>query len=174
LWSFSPFPGVEKSDGTIDNRVVPTTSQTSILAEAKRRGRLDEAWKFVRWWMSTEVQTEYGQGIEAALGTSARYATANPDVLLQLPWAAADAKKLLEQFKEGVGIPVVPGNYMTTRMVDYAFNNVVTGSANARETLFLNVQDINSELTKKRKEFGFSYMGDKNHPENTAKEAKAK
>ncbi|GHU75657.1 hypothetical protein FACS189461_2280 [Spirochaetia bacterium] len=78
-------------------------------------------------------------------------------MLVQLPWSASDARKLLEQFNATKGIPPVPGNYMTSRMVDYAFNNVVAGKANARETLFLNTRDINEELTKKRREFGLSW-----------------
>jgi ABC-type glycerol-3-phosphate transport system substrate-binding protein len=158
LWSFAPLPGTLRKNGTIDNRVVTGTTQTVILKAAEKRGLLDEAWAFTRWWLETGVQAEYANGIEAILGSSARYAAANPDVLVQLPWSAGDAAKLLEQFAATKGIPPVPGNYMTSRMVDYAFNNVVAGRANARESLYLNTRDINEELSKKRREFGFSYI----------------
>jgi hypothetical protein len=35
------------------------------------------------------------------------------------------------------GIPAVPGYYMTTRMIQYAFNDVVADMSNPRETLYL-------------------------------------
>jgi ABC-type glycerol-3-phosphate transport system substrate-binding protein len=158
LWSFAPLPGTVKEDGSIDNRVVTGTSQTVILKAAEKRGVVEACWAFARWWLSTDIQTEYANGIEAILGASARYATANRDVLTRLPWPAADAAKLLEQFASTKGIPPVPGSYMTDRMVGYAFNNVVAGGANARETLYLNTKDINAELSKKRKEFGLSFI----------------
>jgi len=156
LWSFAPLPGTIREDGTIDNRVVTVTTQSAIMNASVQRGRLDDAWAFMRWWMSAEVQTEYAMGIEAILGPSARYATANKDVLVQLPWTSTDAARLLEQFASTTSFPQVPGHYMTNRMIDYAFNAVVTSGANAREALFLNTKAINHELTKKRREFSLS------------------
>jgi ABC-type glycerol-3-phosphate transport system substrate-binding protein len=158
LWSFAAFPGTAREDGTVDHRVVSAASHTVMLTAAEKRGLKDEAWAFIKWWTRTDIQAEYANGIEAVLGTSARYPSANPEVLVQLPWAAADARKLLEQFAATRGIPAVPGSYMTSRMVDYAYKAVVAGKAEARETLFLNIKDVNAELTKKRKEFGLSYL----------------
>lgn len=153
LWSFAPMPGVLKEDGTVDNTVVCTTVQSIMLKTAQERGRLDEAWAFLTWWMDTETQLEYANSIEAILGSSARYATANKEVLSRLPWATRDLEKILEQFEHTKGIPPVPGHYMTSRMLEYTFDNVVTNGANPRETLYLKIKEINAELTKKRKEF---------------------
>jgi ABC-type glycerol-3-phosphate transport system substrate-binding protein len=160
LWTFEALPGTPKADGSIDNRTVSGTSQSVILKAAEDRNRLEDAWTFVKWWTSTDIQVEFANGLEAILGTSARYAAAGPDVLVRLPWAASDAKKILEQFAATRGIPSVPGYYMQDRMVGYAFNNVVADGANPREVLYLDTKNINSELTKKRKEFGLSYIED--------------
>ncbi|MDF2542515.1 MAG: hypothetical protein K0S47_2233 [Herbinix sp.] len=158
LWSFAPIPGTVQDDGTIDNTVASTTTQCVMLKSVVEKDAVDEAWTFMRWWMSTEIQTEYAIAIESILGTSARYATANKEVLVQLPWSTADAEKILEQFDNTKGFPPVPGHYMTNRMVDYTYKNVVTGGYNPRETLYLNMKEINRELTKKRKEFGLSTL----------------
>lgn len=153
LWSFAPMPGVLKEDGTVDNTVVCSTVQCIMLKTAQERGRQEEAWTFLKWWMSTGIQLEYANSIEAILGSSARYATANKEVLARLPWATKDLEKIQEQFEHTKGIPPVPGHYMTSRMLEYTFDNVVTNGANPRETLYLRVKEINTELTKKRKEF---------------------
>ena len=92
------------------------------------------------------------------MGTSARYAAADPEVLKQLPWSNAELESLLGQFEHTAGLPAVPGNYMTTRMVQYAFNDTVADNANPRETLYLNIKDINEELTRKRKELHLSTL----------------
>lgn len=153
LWSFAPVPGTVQEDGTVDNRVVCATTQCIMLKAAQERGREDAAWTFMKWWMSSDIQLEYANSIESILGSSARYATANREVLERLPWATSDLEKILEQFEHTKGIPPVPGHYMTSRMLEYTFDAVVTNGANPRETLYLNIKDINAELTKKRAEF---------------------
>ena len=42
------------------------------------------AWEFMKWWVSAESQVRFGREIEAVLGSSARYTTANRDALRQL------------------------------------------------------------------------------------------
>ena len=157
LWSFAPLPGFVDENGNINNTAVASSVHTSILSSSKRQ---EDSWTFFKWWLSDDAQVEFAQTIEAIMGSGARYATANPRVLIQLPWSAAQADTLLNQFENTVGIPDVPGYYMTSRMVDYAYKNVVTDGQNPREALYLNVKDINDELTKKRKEFGLSYIED--------------
>ena len=143
--------------GNINNTAVAGSVHTTILDSSKRQ---EDGWEFMKWWLSTNVQTSYAQTIEAIMGGGARYATANPDVLNALPWSASQADTLLAQFENTIGIPDVPGYYMTGRMVDYAYKNVVTDGQNPREALYLNVKTINDELTKKRKEFDLSYIED--------------
>ncbi|MGL6174399.1 MAG: extracellular solute-binding protein [Cellulosilyticaceae bacterium] len=154
IWSFAPLPGTVDESGYINNQFVTSTIQCTILRDAKD---VDAAWQFLRWWMDTDTQVKYANTIEAIMGSAARYPTANKEVLKQLPWSNKDAEQLIAGLESTVGIPAVPGNYMTTRMIDYAFKGVVTDGQNPREAMYLNIKDINNELTKKRKEFGLSY-----------------
>lgn len=153
LWSFHPVPGVLKEDGSIDRSFVVDTTQSVIMAKNRD---LDSSWKFLKWWTSTDTQLQFANSLEALMGTSARYAAADPEVLKQLPWSNVELESLLGQFEQTVGIEAVPGNYMTTRMVQYSFNDVVSDNANPRETLYLNIKDIDQELTRKRKELHLS------------------
>lgn len=157
LWNFAPLPGFQKEDGSIDNTAVASSVHTTILESSDRQ---EDGWTFMKWWLSDDIQASFATTVEAIMGSGARYATANPNVLKRLPWSAAQADTLLNQFEKTVGIPDVPGYYMTTRMVDMAYKNVVTDGQNPREALYLNVKDINDELTKKRKEFDLSYIED--------------
>ncbi len=153
LWSFHPIPGKEKEDGSIDRTFVVDTVQSVIMAKNRD---LDSSWEFLKWWTGTDVQLQFANSLEALMGTSARYAAADPEVLKQLPWSNRELDNLLEQYEQTEGIPAVPGNYMTTRMVQYSFNDVVSENANPRETLYLNIKDINQEISRKRQELHLS------------------
>lgn len=154
-WSFHPIPGVEQADGSVDNTFVVDTVQSVIMSANKNT---EDSWEFVKWWTSTEAQLSFANALESLMGTSARYAAADPEVLKQLPWSNAELLSLLGQFEHTAGLPAAPGNYMTTRMVQYAFNDTVSDNANPRETLYLNIKDINEELTRKRKELHLSTL----------------
>ncbi len=153
LWSFSAFPGSVKEDGTLDNTYVCDTVQTVIMNGAKNK---DAAWEFVKWWNGTEQQLSYATTLEAIMGAAARYPAADPNVIRNLPWSNTEAQQLLAQYEMLTSMPAVPGYYMNTRMISYAFEDVVADLANPRETLYLNIRDIDKELTKKRAEFGLN------------------
>lgn len=154
-WSFSPLPGIEQEDGTINNQVVSSTINTVLLDDSDNK---EAAWEFMQWWLATDTQTEYANALEAIMGSAARYPTANVEVLDQLPWSIKDAAQIKNQFEATVGVPEVPGGYMTTRAIDYAFRGVVTSGESPREALYLNNKQIDKELTKKRQEFHLSYI----------------
>ncbi len=153
LWSFAPFPGTVKADGSFDNTYVCDTVQTVIMNGADDK---DASWEFVKWWNSTPSQLSYANTLESIMGAAARYPAADPDVIRQLPWSNKELTELLTQYSSLTGMPAVPGYYMNTRMVSYAFEDVVADLSSPRETLYLNIRDIDAELTKKREEFGLN------------------
>ena len=114
----------------------------------------DDAWDYLKWWTSTEVQVQYGREMEGILGAAARYPSANVEAMSQLPWKVSEYQKLYEQWQWVQGIPEVPGGYMTGRHLDNAFRLVYEEASNARETIYDYVQMINAEIEKKRREFG--------------------
>ncbi len=156
LWGFALMPGYEDPEtGEINHSSVSTSTHTMIM---RTSDNIEGSWDFLKWWLSSDVQLQYGNTLEAQLGGGARYATANTEVLKQLPWSTEQANVLIEQFENTVGVPDVPGYYMTSREVTYAFDDVVTDGQNPREALYLNVKEINDELTIKREEFHLSRL----------------
>ena len=143
----------ENGNTYIDNTYVCDTVQTVIMNGADDK---DAAWTFVKWWNDTAQQTTYATTLEAIMGAAARYPAADPGVIRNLPWSNSESAQLLAQYYNLTSMPAVPGYYMNTRMISYAFEDVVADLANPRETLYLNIRDIDKELTKKRTEFGLS------------------
>jgi ABC-type glycerol-3-phosphate transport system substrate-binding protein len=155
LWGFSMVPGTVKEDGSVDYSVSSAGSAAIIMSQTKEK---EAAWEFLKWWVSTETQIQYGREMEALMGAAARYPTANVEAFESLPWPSEDYEALTKQFQWMKGIPQVPGGYFTWRNVNNAFYRVVISEdkqkMQPREALTDYVRYINDEITFKRAEFG--------------------
>lgn len=157
LWDFTLIPGTEKVDENgetyIDRSDFITGSATMMIKQTDENNK-QNAWEFMKWWSQTETQVRFGREIEALLGSSARYATANINAFSQLAWSAEDIEVLLAQWQQTVGIREVPGGYYTGRHITNAIRKVINDKDDPRETIIDYSITINEELTKKRIEFG--------------------
>lgn len=150
LWGFTLVPGFEREDGTYDRSVSAWESGSIIMETSEHK---EASWEFLKWWMSAETQSSYGNEIESVLGVSGRVATANIEALQALPWSARDLKILMDQMQEVKAIPEIPGSYYTERNIKNAFYTVYNNNEDQRETLQDIVKVINTEIKSKREEF---------------------
>lgn len=157
LWDFTLVPGTEYTDENgktyIDRSDFITGAATMMIAtEDEELKQL--SWEFMKWWAEPDTQVRFGREIEALLGSSARYATANRDAFENLSWSADDIKVLSAQWDETVGIREVPGGYYTGRHISNAIRKVINDKDDSRETIIDYAIKIDDEITKKRIEFG--------------------
>lgn len=157
LWDFTLIPGTERTaaDGStyIDRSDFITGNATMMVATEDESLR-NKSWEFMKWWAQPDTQVRFGREIEALLGSSARYATANKDAFVQLSWSNDDIKVLDAQWDETVGIREVPGGYFTGRHITNAIRKVINEKTDSRETIIDYAVTINDEIKKKRIEFG--------------------
>lgn len=157
LWDFTLIPGTEytNEDGTtyIDRSDFITGSATMMISTDNQTLK-NNSWEFMKWWATPDTQVQFGREIEALLGASARYATANRDAFSNLSWSADDIKVLNAQWDETTGIREVPGGYYTGRHISNAIRKVLNDKDDSRETIIDYSIKIDEEITKKRKEFG--------------------
>ncbi len=151
LWRMVPVPGTPAPDGSLNRMESSYGTAAVILSDAKRR---EDAWTFLKWWTSAEVQARYGLELEYLIGAAARYNTANRDAFTSLPWSADERESLERQWEQVWDVPQLPGNYFTNRNLQFAFRRVVYYYENERETLFRYNEEINQEILRKREEFG--------------------
>lgn len=151
-WDFCEIPGnYDAETGEINRTTVNAVSGVSILASSKHK---DEAWEFLKWWVSSPTQTNYATKIESVLGESSRHATANLEARQNIGWSAESLKKLNNQAKWVIGIPEIAGGYYTSRNITNAFNSVINKGTVPNTTLNNYVSVINREIQSKRKELG--------------------
>ncbi|MCR4788046.1 MAG: extracellular solute-binding protein [Lachnospiraceae bacterium] len=163
LWDFTLIPGTEytNADGStyIDRSDFITGSATMMIASDDEQIK-KLSWEFMKWWATPDTQVRFGREIEALLGSSARYATANRDAFSNLSWSSDDIEVLNAQWDETTGIREVPGGYFTGRHISNAIRKVINKKEDSRETIIDYSIKIDEEITKKRKEFGMPVYED--------------
>lgn len=150
-WGMTMVPGTEKADGSIDYSVSAAGTAAMIFSNTDD---LDSSWKFLKWWVSGETQSDYAIGLETKLGASARVMVASKSAFENLDWTPEQAAALKEQWTWVDGTPEVPGGYLMTRHINNAFRKIVYDDNDLRETLGEYKVIIDKELTLKREEYG--------------------
>ncbi len=153
LWDFTLIPGTMQADGSV-NRSVHTWGTCAIMLKQKDESKKQNAWKFMKWWVSTDTQVRFGKEMESIMGASARYATANINAFDQLSWSHDQLEVLKEQRNWSIGMREVAGGYYTSRHITNAIRRVINQKEDPRETLLDYTTKINDEILKKRLEFG--------------------
>lgn len=153
MWGFTVVPGYEKENGDTDHSVSAWETASIIMATSDKQA---QGWEFLKWWMSADTQTDYGNEIENVLGVAGRVATANLEALGNLPWSSADYRQLSAQLEWVKAIPEIPGSYYLERNIKNAFYTVYDDNEDPREVLQDTVITINDEITSKRREFGLT------------------
>ena len=155
-WAIALVPGFESESGEITHWSTGG-GQTSMIFEKSQRK--DEAWQFLEWWYSTEIQVEYGQQIQMIYGDEYLWNTANLEAFAQMPIDEESKAVILEQMSWLYETPQSPASYMVEREISNVWNMIVMDGENARSALDDAVITMNQELTRKLEEFGYIVDG---------------
>lgn len=151
-WGIALIPGVRQKDGTVV-RWAGGGQNTGVIFKASKKK--EQAWEFLKWWTSADVQERYGTDLEAYNGVAFKWNTSNIEAFSKLPWKREDANIILKQWQWYKDIPNVPGGYFLDRELKNAWNRTVVDGVNYRTSLESAVLEINRELRRKQEEFGF-------------------
>ncbi|MBP3965533.1 extracellular solute-binding protein [Paenibacillus lignilyticus] len=150
-WKVALHPGMLQ-DGVVQ-RWSPAGGATGMIFKGSKHE--DEAWTFLKWWVSTSVQVEYANLQQTTFGPLFMWNSANMDAFAQSAWPEEDKQVILEQSKWVREASRVPGAYMVERELSNVYNSVVFSGDNPRTAIDDSVIRANREIDKKMEEFGF-------------------
>ena len=153
-WEVALAPGTKQEDGSID-RSVCGCAESSVIFKSDS-DREQQAWQFVQWWSSSEVQAEFGQTIQISYGDDYIWNTANMAAMDQLPIDSNSKKVIEETAKNVVDVARVPGTYLLEREVSNSFNDIVVNGQDERTRIDKAVKNVNHEFDRKLEEFGYN------------------
>ncbi len=160
LWEFGSLPGsIYTDDDGVEHysyESLAGVSATVLLNGAQKKGRdtLLAAWQFAQWQTSRSVQAEYGNSIVALIGPAAKYETANKEAINDLSWTAKEKAAIKDQMQHMDAIVNYPGSYIIARYMNFAFLDAYNDGTPPQEAMKRYIGAINTELTRKRAEFG--------------------
>lgn len=155
-WKIALVPGFETESGEITHWSTGGGTTSVIFQKSERK---DEAWQFLEWWYSTEVQVEYGQQIQMLYGDEYLWNTANLEAFAQMPIDEESKAVILEQLNWLYETPQSPASYMVEREISNVWNKIVLDGENARSALDDAVIIMDQELQRKLEEFGYIQDG---------------
>ena len=157
LWQFVPLPGIVDANGKINNVSVSTVSAIVMITGCENE---EAAWDFMKWHTGEECQSNYANEMVAILGDSAKHSTANIKAMKSLPWTTEEFRNVELQFNNLASIPNYPGSYIIGRYTQFAFLDAYNTKKRKEPTaeLLSYIKIINTEISKKRKEFGLETL----------------
>jgi len=158
LWGMDLHPGVlDPATGEI-NRYASVGAQSSMIMSDTQYP--DASWDFLKWWMSTDVQSDFAFLLQSTYGQAYFWNTANLDAFETLSMPREYKDIVLEQWNYAIEASRIPGAYMVEREISNAWTNIVFNNDNPRQALDEAVRISNREIIYKMAEFGYTYQGE--------------
>ncbi|WZL78948.1 extracellular solute-binding protein [Eubacteriales bacterium mix99] len=151
MWEVAPYPGVRDKTGKVQRWTLGSAESDVIFENSTRK---EEAWKFLDWWTSTDVQTRFANTLQSTLGNEYLWNTSNLEAMANTPWIRKH-KAILEQVKWTREPPRILGGYMIERELSNVVTQTVMEGENVRSAMDEAIKRINREITRKLEEFGY-------------------
>ncbi|MCC3371873.1 extracellular solute-binding protein [Cohnella sp. REN36] len=161
-WKIAPVPGIRQADGQVARWTAQGVSGAMIM---KKSDKQQDAWEFLKWWTSDDVQTRYGNDMESFYGLEYRWNTANLKAMSSLSWPAGDFRTIREQTRWVKNMPYVPGYYLLGREMDFAWNAVVVEGKPPKESLEKASVALQREMQRRQADFDISGRDDLRVPQ---------
>ncbi len=153
-WDVALVPGVQDEETGEIYRYMSGGAESTVMFTSNDE-REQQAWDFMCWWSSAEVQAEFGQRLQILYGDEYIWPTANLEAFSMLPYPTEDKDVILEQAQYILEAPRLLGSYMMERETSNAYNDVVVNGETVRSRIDEAVKTVKRETERKLEEFGY-------------------
>lgn len=157
LWEIDLHPGNYNEENDEIVRFAPAGAQSAMIMSSTNYQ--DDAWDFLKWWLSTDVQSEFAFVLQNTYGKTYFWNTANLNAFETLSIPRKHKDVILGQWEYASEAPRIPGSYMVEREISNAWTRMVFDGANPRLALDEAVRISNREILYKMAEFGYVENG---------------
>lgn len=155
-WELALYPGVYNEDSeaedNIDRWYIGNGLGGVMFKDADNK---DDAWTFMKWWMSWPTQTDFAYRLQSTYGPEFLWLSGNKTAVEQSPIDNKDKEVIFEMFNWLRDVPRTPGQYMLERGLSDVWNTVTFDDKPIRVAVDEQVLNINREITRKLVEFGY-------------------
>jgi ABC-type glycerol-3-phosphate transport system substrate-binding protein len=153
LWDIALAPGVMNDEGEILRYQAAVDSATMILANTNMP---DEAYAFLKWWLSEETQVNYGNYLQLKYGPDYKWNTANLAAFAQMGLPEKHKEVILTMWKDWQKeTPRHVASYMLEREISNLWGYVIRDNKQFMPALDEAQKNSDREMQRKLREFGF-------------------
>ncbi len=158
-WDIALHPGYADENGVV-NRTMPGSAQTGLIFNSS--DKKEEAWDFIKWWMSTETQTSFMRDLELTYGSGFVWNSANLEAFSTISFNKDHVDVILEQYEHLEEIPRVPGMYAVERELSNVWNASIFDGEDTR--ILINQAELSANREIKRKMLEYGYIDSNGNP----------
>ena len=151
-WDITLAPGTVDENGNINRQQMSADRGVLIMESSDQK---QESWEFIKWWLSDDVQTEFGHTMLVKFGSGFVWNTANKGAFAKMSLPSDDRAIIIDQWQSARNYRNMPVTYMLERELSDAWYDVINNGTPARIALNEAVVTINTELKSKLQEFGY-------------------
>lgn len=155
-WDIAPYIGTKRTDENgneyVDRTFVANGSGASIFKSSNKK---EQAWKFLKWWTSQDVQVEYTNTLRSTYGKTYFWLSANIEALKANPMDEADKQVILNQMNYVTDVTRTPGQYLLERTISNIWTTMVFDGTAAQVAVDEAKVDVNREIIRKMQELGY-------------------
>ncbi len=152
-WEIAPYPGIlDEETGEVQRWYVGNGTGGVMFNNTKDK---DGAWLFMKWWMSTETQTNFAYTLQSTYGPEFLWLSGNLNAIENSSIDNKDKQIILEQIEWLRDVPRTPGQYMLERGLSDIWNKVTFDGFPVRVAIDRQIIDIDREIERKMIEFGY-------------------
>ena len=152
LWDIAPVPGTIQEDGSVLRSGNASMTTCMIFENTKMS---EEAWKFMKWWLSAETQTAFAETMELSYGTEYRWNTANLKSFEETSYPNEHKDVIRVAWENQRENLQHPASYIVEREISNAFTNATVNGDTVIEALDASKLVADREIMRKLKEFGY-------------------
>lgn len=152
-WAIAPNIGMYDENGEFVNTQPVVTSSAMITQQSNNK---EEMWEFMKWWMDSETQLQYGNELQMRFGREFIWSSANVDTIANAPYfEIEDREVILEQIMGAREVQRHPAYFQVERELSNAWNSVVFDGVSVREAMDRAAISSNRVMLSKLQEFGY-------------------
>lgn len=152
-WAIAPNLGRINEAGEFINTQPNINSATMIMEQSEKK---DEMWEFMKWWMDTEVQLQFGNELQMRFGREYIWNSANLSAVAQASYYDVEDREIIvEHIRTAQEVPRHPAYFQAERELSNAWNTVMFDGTSVREALDAAEIATNRMIYNKLLEFGY-------------------
>mgnify|MGYP000913099114 FL=1 len=148
-WTTALIPGTVRKDGTINHSGYLGTNNFAIFEKSKLQ---KEAFEWIKWFMSEEIQVVYSKEYQTKL-QGAFNVSPNIKAMARMDIKPEHRTVLMKQLEQDIGIPFALGGETVWRYVDNATASVVLNGMDSEKAIRQAAKEVTDEMNRKAKEF---------------------